>query len=102
MEYFEERARVAGWTGEEKKYRLKIHLNKTAYQTYCNLSKEIKESYSAVIDAIRKRFQPVDIEELRGAEFYQMTQTTGGRGNGDKAEDSSQESLSQFNRQRVG
>ena len=38
------------------------------------LSKETKQSYSAVVEALRKRFQPVDIEELRGAEFYQIYQ----------------------------
>ena len=76
VEHFEERAAVAGWTGEEKKYRLKMHLDKTAFQTYCNLPKETQGTYSDVISALRKRFQPVDIEELRGAEFYQMTQTT--------------------------
>ena len=76
VEHFEERAMVAGWTGEERKYRLKMHLDKTAFQTYCNLPKETQGSYSDVINALRKRFQPVDIEELRGAEFYQMTQTT--------------------------
>ena len=76
VEHFEERATVAGWATEEKKYRLKMHLDKTAFQTYCNLPKETQGSYSSVISALRKRFQPVDIEELRGAEFYQMTQTT--------------------------
>ena len=58
---------VAGWTGEERKYRLKMHLDKNAFQTYCNLPKETQGSYSDVINALRKRFQPVDIEELRGA-----------------------------------
>ena len=76
VEHFEERAAVAGWTGEEKKYQLKMHLDKTAFQTYCNLPKETQGSYSDVISALRKRFQPVDIEELRGAEFYQMIQNT--------------------------
>lgn len=71
VEHFEERATVAGWSGEERKYRLIMHLDKTAFHTFCMLP---KESYSAIKEALRKRFQPVDIEELRGAEFYQITQ----------------------------
>jgi hypothetical protein len=38
------------------------------------LSKETKQSYGAVVEALRKRFHPVDIEELREAEFYQIYQ----------------------------
>ena len=38
------------------------------------LSKESKQSYSTVIEVLRKRFHPVDIEELRGAELYQICQ----------------------------
>ena len=45
VEHFEERAAVAGWTGEEKKYQLKMHLDKTAFQTYCNLPKETQGTY---------------------------------------------------------
>ena len=74
LEHFEERAAVAGWSEDQKKYRLKMHLDKTAFQTFCMLSKETKQSYSAVVEALRKRFHPVDIEELRGAEFYQIYQ----------------------------
>ena len=51
-----------------------MHLEKIAFHTFCMLPKENKESYSAVKEALRKRFQPVDIEELRGAEFYQIIQ----------------------------
>ena len=39
------------------------------------LSSDIKKSYSAVVAALHKRFLPIDIEELRSAEFYQLTQT---------------------------
>ena len=74
LEHFEELAAVAGWSEEHKKYRLKMHLSKTAFQTYCMLSKESKQSYSTAVEALRKRFHPVDIEELRGAEFYQICQ----------------------------
>ena len=56
--------------GEE----IQTHLDKTAFQTFCMLSNETKQSYSAVVEALRKQFHPVDIEELRGAEFYQIYQ----------------------------
>ena len=74
LEHFEESTAVAGWSEDQKKYRLKMHLDKTAFQTYCMLSKETQQNYSAVVEALRKRFHPVDIEELRGAEFYQICQ----------------------------
>ena len=70
-EEFEERSLVARWSKEKKKYRLKMHLHNTAYHMF---SEETKSSYSALVKALRKRFQPVDIEELRGMEFHQITQ----------------------------
>lgn len=56
VENFDERARVAGWTEEERKYRLKMHcqLDKTAFQAYCNLPKETQTSYGSVIEALKK------------------------------------------------
>ena len=52
-----------------------MHLEGTAFHAHQNLSSDIKKSYSAVVAALRKRFLPIDIEELRSAEFYQLTQT---------------------------
>ena len=34
----------------------------------------MKASYSETVEALRKWFKPVDIEELCGIEFYQMVQ----------------------------
>ena len=34
----------------------------------------IKASYSATMDALKSRFKPVDIEELRGIKFHQLVQ----------------------------
>ena len=65
---------LAGWSEDDRKYRLKMHLDKTAFYAHQNLSSDTKKSYSAVVEALRKRFLPIDIEELRGAEFYQLTQ----------------------------
>ena len=33
-----------------------------------------KTSYTAAVEALKKRFQPVDIEELRSLEFHQLMQ----------------------------
>ena len=75
-EQFEERSVVAGWSEEQKKYQLKMHLDKTAFQACRMLPKEAKGSYGAMVKALRERFRPVDIEELRGMEFHQITQET--------------------------
>ena len=50
-EQFEERSLVAGWSDEQKKYRLKMHLDKTTFQAYRMLPEEIKGSYSAMVKA---------------------------------------------------
>ena len=34
-EQFEERSLVAGWSEEDKKYWLKMHLHNTVFQAYC-------------------------------------------------------------------
>ena len=74
LEQFEERAVLAGWSNDDRKYRLKMHLDKTAFHAYQSLSSETKGDYSAVVVALRKRSLLIDIEELRSAEFYQLTQ----------------------------
>jgi hypothetical protein len=51
-----------------------MSLHGSAYQTCRLLSDEIKAKYSATVDALKSRFKPVDIEELRGAEFHQLIQ----------------------------
>ena len=74
IEQFEERARIVGWSEEHRKYHLKMLLDKAAFQTYRLLPDSVKASYSETVEALRKRFKPVDIEELRGIEFHQMVQ----------------------------
>ena len=49
-------------------------LDKSAFQTYHLLPDDVKVSYSATVEALRSRFKPVDIEELRGMEFHQLVQ----------------------------
>ena len=74
IEQFEERARIVGWSEEHRKYHLRMLLDKAAFQTYRLLPDSVKASYSETVEALRKRFKPVDIEELRGIEFHQMVQ----------------------------
>ena len=74
LEQFAERARVAGWSEEQKLFQLKAHLEKTAEHTVRMLPEEEKSSYSSVVVALQKRFRSLDIEELRGLEFHQLMQ----------------------------
>ena len=74
IEHFEERAKLAGWTEEQRVYQLKVHLEKIALQAFQMLPEGDKTSYTAAVEALKKRFQPVDIEELRSLEFHQLMQ----------------------------
>ena len=74
LEQFAERARVAGWSEEQKLFQLKAHLEKTAEHMVRMLPEEEKSSYSSVVVALQKRFRSLDIEELRGLEFHQLMQ----------------------------
>ena len=51
-----------------------MRLSKTAFQTYRLLPDEVKANYSATVSALRSKFKPVDIEELRRVEFHQLVQ----------------------------
>ena len=64
---------IVGWS---RKYNLKMLIDKAAFQTYRLLPDTVKASYRETVDALRKRFKPVDIEELRGIEFHKLTQGT--------------------------
>ena len=74
IEQFEERARLAGWSEDLRRYHLKMRLSKTAFQTYRLLPEDVKASYSATVSVLRSKLKPVDIEELRGMEFHQLVQ----------------------------
>ena len=73
-ERFEERAKLVGWSEEHKKYQLSILLDKNAYQTYRLLPDSVKAIYKETVESLKKKFEPVDTEELRGLEFHQLTQ----------------------------
>ena len=75
IEQFEERAKlVVGWTEEQCIYQLKAHLEKTALHAFRMLPEGDKGSYTTAVEALKKRFHPVDIEELRSLEFHQLMQ----------------------------
>ena len=51
-----------------------VHLEKTARHVFQMLSKEDRGDYKSAIDALKKGFRPVDMEELWGMEFHQRIQ----------------------------
>ena len=55
LEHFGERATLVGWSDDDRKYRLKMYLDKRAFHAHRNLSSDIKKSCGA---AVRKRFPP--------------------------------------------
>ena len=71
LERFDERAHLAEWSDEVKLYQLKVHLDKTALHVFRMFP---TSSYKKASDALRKRFRPVDIEELQGLEFHRKVQ----------------------------
>ena len=66
---------VAGWGSEQKLYQLKLHLEGTAREVLRMLPEADRTSYDRVVTTLRKRFKPLDIEELRGLEFHDLMQT---------------------------
>ncbi len=73
-EKIQERASVSGWSEEQKLYQLKLHLDKTAAEVFRVLPGEEKNSFKMAMESMKKRFQPVDIEELRGLQFHHKMQ----------------------------
>ena len=71
---FEERARLAGWTTEQKLWQLKAHLSKMALQVFQLMPESERTKYETAVAALKKRFQRVDIQELRGLEFCRKLQ----------------------------
>ena len=74
LELLEERGRLAQWSKEQHLCQLRAHLTKTAQQIFRMLTEEECKSYDLAVKALKKRFRPVDIEELRGLEFHQKMQ----------------------------
>ena len=74
IEQFEERAKVAGWSTEQKLHQIKLLLEKTALRVLRALPDTDQSQYQKVVDALRARFKAVDIEELRGMEFHHKVQ----------------------------
>ena len=74
MERFRERADFAGWSESDQLYHLKLSLDKTALDVFRMLPDSDKSGVEVVVAALRKRFKPGGIEELRGLEFHHRTQ----------------------------
>ena len=71
VDHFTERSKLSKWSPEQQ---LKAHLTSKAKQAFMMLSPQEKSCYQLAVEALKKRFHPVDIEELRGLEFHQLTQ----------------------------
>jgi ATP-dependent Clp protease ATP-binding subunit ClpA len=67
LELFDERSRLAGWTSKQQLCLLKAHLEKTALQVFHMLTTDERSNYTKTTRALRKRFKPVAIEELRSS-----------------------------------
>ena len=74
LEKFQERAKFAGWDGSDQLYHFKLLLDKTALDTFRMLPDSEKSGIEAATSALRRRFKPGGIEELRGLEFHHKTQ----------------------------
>ena len=55
---------------EQQLYQLKLHLDETARDVFRILPETVWDCFSPTVSALNNIFQPVDIEELRGLEFY--------------------------------
>ena len=74
LEQLEERARIASWSADQQLYQLKMHLEGTALQVFRMLPDEERSTYNSAVQKLKKRFRPIDIEELKGIEFHQKIQ----------------------------
>ena len=54
LEHFEERAKLARWSSEQKLYHLKLHLDKTALQVFHMLPEAKHKSHDEAIKAWKK------------------------------------------------
>ena len=76
LERFEERSKIACWTPEQQLYQLKLHLEGTARDVFRMLPETERDTMAHAVAALKQRFRPVDIEELRGLEFHRHMQGT--------------------------
>ena len=74
LEQFDDRAKAANWNENQRLFQLKSHLEKTAAHVVRMMPSEERVKYTSVVSTLRKRFQSLDIEELKGLEFHQLMQ----------------------------
>lgn len=74
VQRFRERARFASWSAKDQLYQLKLRLDKTALDVFRMLPDSECDTIDNAIQALKKRFKPKYIEELRGLEFHHRTQ----------------------------
>ena len=74
LKRFEERAKLAAWTDEQKFGQLKLHLGGYALRVFDVLEPRSRSIYAQAVDSMKSRFRSLDIPELCGLDFHQMTQ----------------------------
>ena len=77
LEKLKERSRICRWTADEQLYQLKSHLDKTATEVFRMIPEDERSSFDKAVEALKSRFKPVEIEELRGLEFHHKKQVEG-------------------------
>ena len=61
LELFKERAKLAGWSSEQRLYQLKLLLVKNAGQVFRLLAKDDQSDYDKATQALHRRFRRVDV-----------------------------------------
>ena len=61
FELFEEHTQFTGWKPEQKLYRLKVQLDKTAQQIVKMMPDDERKSFEKVVAHLKKRFHPINI-----------------------------------------
>ena len=64
----------ARWTDEQRFHQFKFHLSQSALHVFHLLPVNERVTYASAVEALKKRFKPIDIEELRSMEFHQRMQ----------------------------
>ena len=73
---FEERARLASWSDEQKFSQFKLHLGGYALRVFNILDSSCRDTYDKAVKNMKKRFRSLDIPELCGLDFHKLTQST--------------------------
>ena len=69
ISHFESVSAVNGWTEDENLLWIRVRLTGKAHVAHAQLPHETQQTYAAVKDALRERFEPETKSELYKAQF---------------------------------